>query len=240
MLIRTPPGIGALNSSRSKYYFNEEGKIIMKRKLLRLNCLLFAAAVIVILTLGMTACSQKTSATATSTLVSIAIVPASPNAVMVGSHSPFTAIGSYSNGSTNNITLYVTWASDNTGVATIDSAGHATAIKDGIAHLTATQSGVTSPAVNLSVISLSSIVVNPSSPTALTVGSSLQFSATATYSDSSIADVSSLATWASNTPSIATINSSGLATAVAAGTAGITATLSGVTSPVLNLTVASH
>ncbi|MFZ0793746.1 MAG: Ig-like domain-containing protein [Candidatus Korobacteraceae bacterium] len=50
-----------------------------------------------------------------------------------------------------------------------------------------------------------------------------QFTATATFGNNSSGDVTSQVTWSSSSPSIATINSTGLATGVALGSAVITA-----------------
>ena len=61
-----------------------------------------------------------------------------------------------------------------------------------------------------------SISVTPQN-SALTVGNTLQFSAQATLSDGSSKDVSSTATWASSNPDVATVNSSGMVTAVKMG-----------------------
>jgi hypothetical protein len=76
---------------------------------------------------------------------------------------------------------------------------------------------------------LSSIAVTPVSPGNLTVGSTQLFTAAGTYSDGSTADISSQVTWTSSDTTVATIDSNGLATGVAAGTANVTATLSGIT-----------
>ena len=125
------------------------------------------------------------------------------------------------------------------GDATISSTGLATAVADGTTNITATLSGVTSTAVNLTVISLSSIDVEPASPDSLVAGSTQQFNAIGTYSNGSTADISSQVTWNSDTTGTATISTTGLATGVAAGTTNITATLSDVTSTVVNFTVIS-
>src|SRR5262249_32916549 len=71
---------------------------------------------------------------------------------------------------------------------------------------------------------LSSIAVTPSNPT-VTVGGTQQFTATGTYSDGSTQNLTSQVTWASSNTAAATINSSGLATAVAVGTTTISARL---------------
>ncbi|MDQ3776780.1 MAG: DUF4082 domain-containing protein [Pseudomonadota bacterium] len=61
-----------------------------------------------------------------STLASIAVTPANPT-IQTSATQQFTATGTYSDSSTQNITTQVTWASSNTAVATINSAGLATA-----------------------------------------------------------------------------------------------------------------
>jgi len=86
---------------------------------------------------------------------------------------------------------------------------------------------------------LSSITVSPASPANLKVGSAQQFTAAGTYSDGSIADITSKVTWASDTASAATISPSGLATSVAPGDSNITATMAGITSTPISLTVVS-
>jgi hypothetical protein len=75
-----------------------------------------------------------------------------------------------------------------------------------------------------SAVTLSSIAVTPADPS-VTAAADEQFTATGTYSDGSTADLTTSATWSSSDEAVATIvSTSGLATAVAAGTATITAT----------------
>ncbi len=64
-------------------------------------------------------------------------------------------------------------------------------------------------------------------------GASQQFTATGTYSDGSTQNVTSQAAWTSSNPSVATINTNGLANAVAAGATTVTASLAGVTGSTL-------
>jgi predicted extracellular nuclease len=71
------------------------------------------------------------------TLVSIAVTPANPS-ITVGSNQPFTATGTYSDSSTQNITAQVTWASSSTGVATINTQGLASGVATGSSQITAT------------------------------------------------------------------------------------------------------
>jgi len=84
--------------------------------------------------------------------------------------------------------------------------------------------------IGCSTSSVTAVRVSPSTATAA-VGQTVQFTATATYTQgthpSSNQDATDSATWSSSNPSVATINSSGMATAVAAGTTTITASTSG-------------
>ena len=72
----------------------------------------------------------------------------------------------------------------------------------------------------------------------VTAGTSHQLAATATMSDGTTKDVTGSVVWASSNPTIATITSSGLVAAIAAGTAQITATLGSVVGT-FSLTVTS-
>jgi hypothetical protein len=81
---------------------------------------------------------------------------------------------------------------------------------------------------------LDAVAVSPTSQT-LNVGQSLQFTATGTYGNadhSSTQNITNGVTWSSSIPAVATINSSGVATAVSAGTTSITASASGYNGPI--------
>ena len=75
-------------------------------------------------------------------LNSIAVTPANPT-ILSGVSQPFTATGTYSDGSVQNLTSQVTWTSSNMGVATINTAGQATGISAGTTTISATLTGVT-------------------------------------------------------------------------------------------------
>jgi hypothetical protein len=75
------------------------------------------------------------------TLSSIALTPANVT-IQSSSTQQFTATGTYSDGSTQNISTQVTWSSSNTGVATINTSGLASAVAGGISTITATQGAV--------------------------------------------------------------------------------------------------
>jgi hypothetical protein len=171
---------------------------------------------------------------------SILVTPAaSPRNLDVGATQQFTAIATYSDGASADISSQVTWLSSNTQVATIYANGLATGIAAGSAGITATLSGVTSQATALVVQPLSSIAISPASPNNLVVGAAQHFTAIGTFADGSLMDITSQVTWSSATANIATITAGGAATGVKTGTDKITATMAGITSQPVTLNVIS-
>src|SRR5437879_12177841 len=123
------------------------------------------------------------------TLVSIAVTSAS-STIAVGTTQQFTATGHYSDNSTQNLTNSVTWNSSNAAVATISnsagSEGLATGVGIGAATITAASGSVTgSAALTVTATALIPLSIAPSSPS-IAQGTTLQFTATGSYSDGSI------------------------------------------------------
>jgi Bacterial Ig-like domain (group 2) len=112
-----------------------------------------STGLIAALLFGMTACLPKTPAP---TLLSIAVSPASPPNLAVGSMLQFTATGTYSDNSSADITNKVTWTCDHNTIS-IGPFGIATGVAAGNANITAALSGVISPAVGLTTTP----VINP-------------------------------------------------------------------------------
>ncbi|HVQ97711.1 MAG TPA: Ig-like domain-containing protein, partial [Mycobacterium sp.] len=175
--------------------------------------------------------TARLAVTATAPAISsIAVTPSAPS-VVAGNTKQFTATATYSNGTTGNVTTSVAWTSSKTSVATINASGLATGIAAGASTITAALSGVSGTAsltVTGSAPTISSIAVTPGSPS-IDAGSTQQFTATATYSNGTTGNVTTSVTWTSAKTSVATINASGLATGVAAGTTTISAAHNGVT-----------
>jgi hypothetical protein len=71
----------------------------------------------------------------------------------VGKTEQFTAQGSYSDGTTKDITSQVTWSSAETDVATVSASGLATGVKPGQTDISATFSGVASNDITITVVS---------------------------------------------------------------------------------------
>jgi uncharacterized protein YjdB len=161
-------------------------------------------------------------------LVSITVKP-SPATIAKGTKQQFTATGSFDDGSTQLLTSGVTWSSSDTNIAVVDSTGMATGTGAGTATISAKSGSVTGTAtLNVTGATLTAIAVTPANPSTA-IGTTLQFTATGTFSDSSHQDITISVLWSSATPAVATINNQGIATGVGAGTSKITAALGSVT-----------
>ena len=167
-------------------------------------------------------------------LVSISVTP-TPSSIAVGTAQQFSAVGSFNDGSTQLLTS-VTWSSSSSSVATINSSGLATAVGTGTATITATSGSVTgTAALTVTGASVTAITVTPANSN-MPVGTTKQFTATASFSDGSSQDVTASALWGSSNPAAAAINNQGLVSSVAAGSTTINAVLDSVTGST-NLTV---
>jgi hypothetical protein len=171
-------------------------------------------------------------------LTSIAITPASPS-IAKGSIQQFTATGTFSDASTQNITSSVTWTSLKTSVATISGAGLATGVTAGSSTIQAASgsiTGTTTLTITIAAPTLNSVAVTPANPS-IQNGATQQFTATGTYSDASTQNITTTVTWSSTSINIATISntagSNGLATSVGAGSSTIKATLGGASGSTL-------
>lgn len=174
------------------------------------------------------------------TITALAIAPTN-STVAPGVSQQYTATATYGNNSTADVTKSVTWSTSPTNVATVNSTGLVTGQTLGTATVKA-QSGsvVATTGVTVANKTITSIAVAPLTQVlSLSRGpTTVQYTATATYQDSTTGDVTSTATWNALPSSVASISNSGFATAVTVGTATVTATANGVTSNSATLTVA--
>jgi uncharacterized protein YjdB len=171
-------------------------------------------------------------------LSSIAVLPATPT-IAQNTTEQFSAIGTFDDGSTHNLTAQVAWTSSAPAVASIGSTnGLATGLTQGSANITATLGGTTGATMlevtNATIVSIS---VTPTGRT-IAPTTELSFTATGTFSDSSTQVITTDATWTSSDPAVATVGPEGVATAVAAGPTDITAAFGGKSGSSL-LTVSS-
>jgi uncharacterized protein YjdB len=125
----------------------------------------------------------------------------------------------------------VTSSSANAGIASVNSAGLVTAVSAGTTQITVTSEGKSATATitvaTAAPAPVATVTVSPASSSVET-GATAQFSAvTRDASDNTLTGRS--ITWSSSNTSVATISSAGLVTAVAAGSATITASSEGKT-----------
>jgi uncharacterized protein YjdB len=179
-----------------------------------------------------TATSGSVSGTASltvtgATLVSLAVTPAS-STMAIGTTKQFTATGTFSDSSTQDITTTVVWTSSNPAAATINAQGLASSAANGSTTITAGFGAITgSTGLTVTTVHLVSITVIPVTPR-ISKGTSIKFTATGTFSDSSIATNLSGVSWKSSKPNLASIRSTGIAHGKKGGTVTITASSSGV------------
>ena len=124
----------------------------------------------------------------------------------------------------------IAWSSTNTAVATVNGSGVVTAVSAGTANITATSEGRSgAAAVTVTVVApaaVASVVVTLTSP--LVAGTSAQAQTTLRDASNNVL-TGRVVTWSSSNTAVATVNGSGLVTAVAAGSANVIATSEGIT-----------
>jgi len=157
----------------------------------------------------------------------------------LGSTLQLTAVGKFSDGTTQPFNTEVSWltASTSNPSVSVNNVGTVTGLAVGTGTVTAKFGSVSQPAY-LNVENVTSLVIGPTaptvSPTAVTIaqGTAAEFSAIATLADGSTQDITSSVTWVSTAPTIATVSntlgSAGWATGLAPGAATIAASFPGV------------
>ncbi|NAW66495.1 Ig-like domain-containing protein [Photobacterium halotolerans] len=157
-----------------------------------------------------------------------------------GTSHPLTAIASFSDGTTQNVTNLVNWASSDTAVANVMLTGSVHALAKGSAVISANLQGIESnhASVTVSAASILSISVDPPLTT-IASGTTQQLKATALFSDGNLVDITSQANWLSGDTNIATVSSDGLIQGITEGSTVISAHLQGTASTEHSLTVTS-
>lgn len=178
-----------------------------------------------------------------SSLVSIRVTPANSSSAK-GATLQFTAMGTFDDNTTQDITKAVVWNSSDMAVATISSRagsnGLASTIAAGTTTITAASGAIRgSTILTVNPSTLISIAVTPAG-SSIAKGTNQQFAATGTYSDNTTQNLTNSVNWTSSNTSVATISnaagSKGLAKSVSAGSTAITA-VSGDISGSASLTV---
>ena len=130
----------------------------------------------------------------------------------------------------------VTWTSSASSVATVDASGLVTAVGNGTATITASAGSASGSAVVTVTQSVASVEVSPATAPLTALGETVQLTAEA-FDGNGHAVAGAEFSWESSDAGVATVDASGLVTAVGNGTATITAT-AGSASGTATVTVA--
>jgi hypothetical protein len=178
-------------------------------------------------------------------IVSIAVTPAN-DTIPQGFPVQFSATGTYTDKTTQDITTVVTWSSTQPDNAAISTAGMVTGTAQGSSMIQASLGDVQGTTnLNVGSATLTALVVSPQNPAIVDATGTQQFVAKAKFSDGTALDATSISTWTSSNPQVATVDANGLAKSLAIAS-GRTATFSsiqavlGTTKGVSILSVTDH
>lgn len=162
-------------------------------------------------------------------LQSIAVTPDNSD-LRVGATQTFVATGSYTDGTSQNLSSQVVWASSAPLVASVGAgSGVASGVALGSATISATLGSVTgSTQLNVTNKTLQSIAVTPAN-SSLGVGATQGMVAIGTFSDASTQNITSSVIWASGAPAVASVTAAGVVSAVTTGASTISAARGGIT-----------
>jgi uncharacterized protein YjdB len=131
----------------------------------------------------------------------------------------------------------IVWATSNPAVATVSTSGVVTATSAGTATITATASGA-SGGVGITVVPIPVTTVAVSLANAnLVVGQTTQATATPKDAQGNVLSGRAAPSWTSSNTAVATVSASGLVTAVSPGSANVSASIDGVASAPVAVTV---
>jgi len=173
--------------------------------------------------------TQSLPVTISAAILESISVTAAQNSFALGFTLQLSATGTYSDGSTQDITAAVSWNTNNAAICLVSSTGLLSGLTAGGVTATATLQGVSgSLAVTVNAATLVSISISPSSVTLLQLLLTQQFAITGHFSDGSTQTLSG-AHWSCSNALLATINSTGLLTALGLGNLNVTATYGALT-----------
>jgi Bacterial Ig-like domain (group 2) len=156
-------------------------------------------------------------------------ITAARTVIPLGGMEQLTAHGHRTDGTSEDVTEAVTWASQDPSIASVDSHGLVTVRAVGQTAITASGGAARgSLPITVSGSALTAVVVAP--PTqAIAKGLAVPVQALGTFSDGSVLDVTAMATWTTSAAAIATVSASGVVQSVEIGSATITATINALT-----------
>jgi len=172
-------------------------------------------------------------------LVSIQVTPATKS-IAEGTSQQFTATGTFTDSTTQDLTSEVAWTSSLPGTATVAAGGLATGIAAGGPVTITATSGSISGAASLTVTSATLVSIQVTPPTqSIAAGTTQQLTAMGTFTNATTQDLTSAVVWTSSAPGTAAVSTVGLARGVAAGAPVTITATSGSISGAASLTVNS-
>ncbi|HBV76333.1 MULTISPECIES: Ig-like domain-containing protein [Vibrio] len=188
--------------------------------------------------------SDPIPVTVTDATVSTLTITPDPLSLAKGTQQQLTATAEFSDASSRDVTSEVSWSTVDSALVSVSSSGLAKG--EGVTAGTDVTASFGGQSDSLNVVitnaTVASLAVTPN-PLSLAKGDTEPLTATATLSDSSVQDVTSQVSWASDDPNIVRVNSNDEAEGVEQGSAILTATYSdpvaavNVVSPNVNVTV---
>jgi len=141
-------------------------------------------------------------------LQAITVSPANPTILTI-SRVPFKAVGSFSDGSTADITSQAVWSSSSADIATVATGGAAKTLTPGTVSINATLAGISGTS-SLKVTGgfLTGIAISPTNPGTVK-DTTARMTARGTFSNGSTRDISGAVDWTVANPSFATVTTPG-------------------------------
>jgi hypothetical protein len=165
-------------------------------------------------------------------LVAISVTPSNASLQLTKTQQ-FTAIGSFGDGTSKDVSSTVTWSSSSSNIASINNAGLATALQTGTTTITASQSGesgsttltvTTGGGGGLTILCITGCTSSSGTTFTASAGSTLTFQA-----QNSSGQTVTGATWTSSNSNIPIGANTGIITNASSGTTTITVTANGIT-----------
>jgi uncharacterized protein YjdB len=196
-------------------------------------------------TISASAGGKSGSASVVVTLVPVASVVLAPPAATVIAGQTTTLVPTIRDANGAQVTRPISWATNNSAVATVSSTGVVTAVAPGDATITATSEGKSGNAtVTVVPVPVGTVTVTPATKS-LVAGSTTTLAVVVKDANGTTV-TNRVVTWSTSDPLVATVSPTGVVTAVAPGAATITATSEGKSDgsaitvtpvPVANVTV---
>lgn len=172
--------------------------------------------------------SSETTAKVTPAVLQRLIISPVKASVAAGNNQEYQLFALFSDGTSKEVTPFAYWQTSDTNIATIDTFGVAHSLMEGRVNIVASYLGMQAIAeLTVTDAVITQLQVSPVD-SSIALGYKQKLVATAYYSDGHSSDVSSLANWNSQSPSIVQVNASGLAEGVAEGSSTVEASYQGM------------